>query len=168
MVVADGVVEGEGEVQGEFGVRHARRTDPGAQHVGAVVDVGVGAAGVAGERRDIGDQGGGAQIRAGQELLSEGEFVVGDDRVVKARAKARCAWLLPRSPVTPWCSASSRAAAYAAAARSMAPWGHQMSPSTRWWRPSQPPPGGVADPQEPDSRERAQGNLLGSHARRGR
>lgn len=30
LVVADGVVEGEGEVQGELGVRHARCADLGA------------------------------------------------------------------------------------------------------------------------------------------
>ncbi|MEU1555626.1 hypothetical protein ABZ517_23325 [Streptomyces scabiei] len=29
----------------------------------------------------MGDQGGGAQVHAGQKLLSEGEFVVGDGRV---------------------------------------------------------------------------------------
>ncbi|MEV5762834.1 hypothetical protein AB0L61_39475 [Streptomyces tendae] len=81
LVVADGVVEDESEVQSELGVRHARCTDVGAQHLGAVVDVGVGAASVAGERRDVGDQGGGAQIHAGQKLLGEGEFAVGGGRV---------------------------------------------------------------------------------------
>ncbi len=70
-------MEGEGEVQGKLAVRHARCEDLGAQHLGAVVDVGVGAAGVACKRRDMGDQGGGAQIHASQKLLSEGELAAG-------------------------------------------------------------------------------------------
>jgi succinylarginine dihydrolase len=39
VVGADGVVEGEGEVQGKFCVRQARRADVRAQDLGAVVDV---------------------------------------------------------------------------------------------------------------------------------
>jgi hypothetical protein len=44
---ADGVVEGEGEFQGEFDVGEAGNVDVGAQDAGAVVDIGVVAAGVA-------------------------------------------------------------------------------------------------------------------------
>ncbi|MFE2315887.1 hypothetical protein ACFXC8_22585 [Streptomyces sp. NPDC059441] len=47
VVGADGVMEGEGEFQGEFGVRQPRRADVGAQDLGAVVDVRVVAPGIA-------------------------------------------------------------------------------------------------------------------------
>ncbi len=52
--VADGVVKGESEFQGEFGVRQPAAQDVGAQDVGAVVDVCVVAAGVAEEGGDTG------------------------------------------------------------------------------------------------------------------
>ena len=64
-------------------------------------------AGVADEGGDVGGEGGGAQVEAGEQLVGEVEFVVGAGGSVKAETKARWAWAMARSPATPCCSASA-------------------------------------------------------------
>lgn len=73
--VLDGVVEGEGEFEGDLHGGQSSDADLGAQDLGPFFHAG--GAGVAQESCDVDGEGGGAQVEAVQEVAGEGDFVVG-------------------------------------------------------------------------------------------
>ncbi|MDG9687833.1 hypothetical protein QC334_34760 [Streptomyces sp. DH18] len=73
-------MEGGGELEHRLGGDEAARADLGAQEFGSAGDIAVGAS-VADDGGDLHGEGGGAEVKAGQDLLGEVDFVVGDVRV---------------------------------------------------------------------------------------
>lgn len=155
VVVADGVVKDDGEFEQERGGGDAAGRDLTARAVGAVGELPSGIAGVADEGGDLGGERRGALVESGEELFARAISPSARARLVKARVRARWAWAMAFSPRLPCCSASVRAAVYAAA-WGMSPWAKWMSPRTRWPRPGQPRVSAVAS---------AVGNWLAARAR---
>ncbi|MGG2463473.1 hypothetical protein ACO0M4_27330 [Streptomyces sp. RGM 3693] len=77
--VEDGVVEAEGEFEGGAQGDNTGYLDLGAQDAGAVIDTL--RTGGADEGGDLGGEGGGAQVKAVEQLLGEGDLVVGPSGV---------------------------------------------------------------------------------------